>query len=177
MNRATPAKDLAEAINQKLLHAYQFPRLHDGHRCALNEIAVVPAADQSVKLHVSIDGVPVSSEPVIGSGVLVATGAGSTGWNMAAGGSARHALSADLSLTFINAYSPRVPPMVVPFDSRITVTPHERNKRPARTRIDGVSQPRTHEQVFHIDLSGTPVEILYMPDHNFTRRMIAKVIR
>ena len=177
MNRRQAPEVYADILNQKRYLDHPFHRLTDRSHTAFNEFAVVPSGDQASKLRVTVDGDPISDEPVIGSGVLVSTAPGSTGWNMACGGTARHPLSQDISVTFINAYSPRVPPFIVPATSTIQIDVCEQDKRPCVTKSDGVTM---QEGVSTVTVSKTlqdPVVVLYAADHNFTRRMIGKVIR
>jgi NAD+ kinase len=178
MNRSQEPQQLARDLIVGNIQRVEFARLRElsSKALAFNELAVLPRGDQASKLAVYVDGQPIADEPVIGSGVLVATSQGSTGWNMACGGSARHPLSHDLSLTFVNPYSPRVPPMVLPAGSKIRIDAHEQSKRPCVLKVDGASEDAGSYKTWLIT-AGDNITVLYNGDHDFTRRMINKVIR
>ena len=178
MNRRMPAQKLALHMRRWQVKPLAFRRIqiagHSKHQ-AFNEIAIVPNGDQAAKLMVYVNNQPVSNEPVIGSGVMLTTAQGSTGWSMACGSAAVHPLLDILCLTFINAYSPRVPPMILPSSSIVKVEVVEPSKRPCIAKLDGRAERIVQEQyVLH---AGSKINAIYTADHNFTRRMIGKVIR
>lgn len=176
MNRSMDVDQVIERVERGRTTTHRLPLLSHANFFALNEMAVLPDNDQAAKLKVYVDGYPITTEPVIGGGVIIATGAGSTGFNLAAGGAARIPTDPALSITFVNAYSPRPHPIVVPQNSKVLIQVAESRKRPAKLVVDGKRGKKIIGGEISIRQQGH-VEVLYFDDHNFIRRMISKVVR
>lgn len=148
----------------------------DEKLCAFNEFYIHNAAGQAAKLLVKVNGNPVTEEPVICSGITICTPQGSTGFASTTGASCLTPDIEAMGVVFVNPYHPRPAPMVIGLDNNIEVEMVDAEHRPCRVNFDGRSKVLTTNKVI-INRCPTPVEVGYTHDHNFTRRMIAKVIR
>src|SRR5690606_13653430 len=73
---------------------------------AMNEVSLLRETRQTAKLKISIDGV-VRMDELICDGIIVATPAGSTAYNLSAHGPIMPLSAALLALTPISAFRPR----------------------------------------------------------------------
>ena len=107
------------------------------HRAlAINEVSMLRQARQTAKLRVSIDGT-VRMEELVCDGVLVATPAGSTAYNLSAHGPIIPLTAQVLALTPISAFRPRRwRGALLPHNARVTVEVLEADKRPVSAVAD-----------------------------------------
>lgn len=143
---------------------------------AINEVSLFRERYQAAKLKICIDGKERLAE-LICDGVLVATPAGSTAYNLSAHGPILPINTPLLALTPISPFRPRRwRGALIPNKARITVTVMEPEKRP-------VSAVADHFEIRHV----VKVEIekarnvdLYMmfdPDHGLEERVLAEQFR
>lgn len=118
---------------------------------ALNEIAIESGGGHVLTLDLAIDATPLSR--LVGNGVLVATPAGSTAYNLAAGGPIVLAGLDALVLTPICPHTLAQRPMLVSARSVITVRPLSASGRP-RLVADGQEWSPTLEADDVITISG-----------------------
>lgn len=143
MNRYDPA-GLPERVaraEQVTLHPLQMTaKSSDGieHRLvAINEVSLLRESAQAAKLSLEIDGRERMPELVC-DGVIVATPAGSTAYNLSAHGPILPLSSAVLALTPISAFRPRRwRGALVPHQARVRFEILEGDKRPVSATADG----------------------------------------
>jgi NAD+ kinase len=107
------------------------------HRAlAINEVSMLRQTRQTAKLRLSIDGT-VRMEELVCDGVLVATPAGSTAYNLSAHGPIIPLTAQVLALTPISAFRPRRwRGALLPHAARVTVEVLEADKRPVSAVAD-----------------------------------------
>ena len=107
------------------------------HRAlAINEVSLLRETRQTAKLRVSIDGTVRMTE-LICDGVLLATPAGSTAYNLSAHGPIIPLNGQVLALTPISAFRPRRwRGALLPHTARVTIEVLEANKRPVSAVAD-----------------------------------------
>ena len=107
------------------------------HRAlAINEVSMLRQTRQTAKLRLSIDG-KVRMEELVCDGVLVATPAGSTAYNLSAHGPIIPLTAQVLALTPISAFRPRRwRGALLPHNARVTVEVMEADKRPVSAVAD-----------------------------------------
>ncbi|MBI2077339.1 MAG: NAD(+)/NADH kinase [Euryarchaeota archaeon] len=107
---------------------------------AANEITVQTAKiAKLIKYQVRIDGEVMDT--LRGDGVIVATATGSTGYNLSVGGPILHPAVQGMVISPIAPFRLAARPVVIPFDSLVTVTlvqgATERTDKIARAVVDG----------------------------------------
>ena len=143
---------------------------------AFNEVAVTRHSGQSVHLRVSIDGVERIAT-FVGDGMIVATAAGSTAYNLSAHGPIIPLGSNLLAVTPVSPFRPRRwKGALVPHTAHIAFDNLDPQKRPLATTAD------FHELFNVVSLAvqedkSTAVELLFDPDHLLEERIIAEQFR
>lgn len=146
------------------------------HSLAINEVSLFREIYQAAKLQISIDGL-VRMKELICDGVLVATPAGSTAYNLSAYGPILPINAKLLALTPISPFRPRRwRGALLPNTAKITIDVLEPNKRPVSAVADHF-ETRDVQRV-HIEQS-SDVELLMMfdPGHNLDERILAEQFR
>jgi NAD+ kinase len=143
---------------------------------AINEVSLFRETYQAAKLRISVDG-KVRMEELICDGLLVATPAGSTAYNLSAYGPILPINSPLLALTPISPFRPRRwRGALVPNQAHITILALEHDKRPVSAAADHVEMRdivRVEiEQARHVDLF-----MLFDPDHSLDERILAEQFR
>ncbi len=138
---------------------------------AINEVSVFRETRQAAKIRISIDG-NVRLEELICDGVLVATPAGSTAYNLSAHGSIIP-LDADiLALTPISAFRPRRwRGALLPGSARVAFDVLESDKRP----VSVVADNQEFRSIVHIEViedRGAELRLLFDPEHNLEERIL-----
>ena len=187
MNPRHCVKELLPSLKAYRFRTEQHPVLeatvhmeHGGRetRRALNDIVLERAGGQAVRLRLLVDGVLLNE--FSGDGVIVSTSAGSTAYNLAAGGPAFHPRIPAVAVTPL--YPHRAAPfhslqfpVLLPLDSRLELGGLELEKRPVRLLADG----RTLEGLTSVEVfdSGLRVNILRMESHEFVSALARKFIR
>lgn len=107
------------------------------HRAlAINEVSLLRETRQTAKLRISIDGT-VRMQELICDGVLLATPAGSTAYNLSAHGPIIPLNGQVLALTPISAFRPRRwRGALLPHTARVTIEVLEAEKRPVSAVAD-----------------------------------------
>ena len=154
--------------------------LEDGHAhiaYAFNEFVLERQTGQAVRLQVSIDGIAFNR--FAGDGFVISTPAGSTAYNLAAGGPAVHPQVKGFVLTPL--YPHRAEPfhsmqfsLMLPQDSRISVESEDLPKRHMRLVVDG--RPIKGVACVEILDSQKRVTLLRTPDRDFVRMLSQKFI-
>ena len=111
-------------------------------RMAFNEVSLLRQTHQAAKLKISIDG-QVRLEELICDGIIVATPAGSTAYNLSAHGPILPINSPLLALTPISAFRPRRwRGALLPHEARVIIEVLEADKRPVAAVADHVRSAR-----------------------------------
>lgn len=143
---------------------------------AINEVSLFRERYQAAKLRIAIDG-KVRMEELICDGVLIATPAGSTAYNLSAHGPILPINTPLLALTPISPFRPRRwRGALIPNKARITVSVLEHEKRP-------VSAVADHFEIRHVvkveieKARNTDLYMMFDPDHGLEERVLAEQFR
>jgi NAD+ kinase len=140
---------------------------------AFNEVAVTRGSAQSINIRVSIDGIE-RLDNFVGDGLIVATAAGSTAYNLSANGPILPLGSRLVAVTPVSPFRPRRwRGALVPYTAQIALTNLDPTKRPASATADFRELPRVESVSVHQDLSAR-VQLLFDPDHSLDERIIAE---
>ena len=147
------------------------------HRAiAFNEVSLLRQRHQAAKLMIAIDGKP-RLEELICDGVLVATPAGSTAYNLSAHGPILPINSDLLALTPISAFRPRGwRGAILPHQAKVTITILEGDKRPVAAVADHV-EVRHVRQVEIAQDQAKSARILFDPGHSLAERVLREQFR
>ncbi|MBT6510208.1 MAG: NAD kinase [Rhodospirillaceae bacterium] len=142
------------------------------HRAmAINEVSVFRETRQAAKIRISIDD-QVRLEELVCDGVLVATPAGSTAYNLSAHGPILPIGSRSLALTPISAFRPRRwRGAILPEDTRVSFDVLDHNKRP----VSAVADSTEVRDVVSVEIAcdeSRAVRLLFDPEHNLEERIL-----
>jgi NAD+ kinase len=143
---------------------------------AINEVSLFRQTFQAAKIRISIDAT-VRLEELICDGVLVATPAGSTAYNLSVHGPILPINAPLLALTPISAFRPRRwRGALLPLEAKIAFDVLEPEKRPVsavadHTEIRSVRRVEV-EQASHVDLF-----MLFDPGHSLDERILSEQFR
>jgi NAD+ kinase len=138
---------------------------------AINEVALLRETRQAAKIAIHIDGV-VRMPELICDGVLIATPAGSTAYNLSAHGPILPIGSGVLALTPISAFRPRRwRGALLPHSAEVVFEVREWQKRPVSavadyTEVREVTEVRVRED------RGKTLRLLFDPEHNLEERIL-----
>jgi NAD+ kinase len=144
---------------------------------ALNDFVMERTGGQGVRLRVLINGIVLNE--FSGDGVIIATSAGSTAYNLAAGGPVFHPRIPAMALTPL--YPHRAAPfhslqfsVLIPIDSRVDLVGGEVEKRPIRFLADG----RLYDGASSVTVrdSGLRIRLLRIESHEFVATLARKFI-
>jgi NAD+ kinase len=140
---------------------------------AINEVSLLRETAQAAKLEISIDR-RVRMEELICDGVMVATPAGSTAYNLSAHGPILPMDAALLALTPISAFRPRRwRGAVLPERAQVTVKTLEPEKRP----VSAVADHAEFRNVVEVEIQQDRSHRLFMlfdADHSLDERILAE---
>jgi len=142
---------------------------------ALNDIYFNRSTRQSCRLNVKVDDIVVA-EKIQGDGLVVCTSLGSTGYNLAAGGSSVHPEISAIGLTPLAIHTPvQFKPMVFPLDSKILVEVLEPKKRRVQLAADIIE----YKNVLRAEIkkSEFSFRLALLEGESFTKRIIEKIMR
>lgn len=140
---------------------------------AINEVSLLRQTHQAAKLAIFIDGRPRLDE-LICDGVLVATPAGSTAYNLSAHGPILPINAQLLALTPISAFRPRRwRGALLPSHVTVTLKCLERDKRPVAAAADHVEIRRVAQVDISEDRDASCL-IMFDPDHSWDERILAE---
>jgi NAD+ kinase len=138
---------------------------------AINEVSLLRQSRQAAKLRLSIDGV-VRMEELICDGVLVATAAGSTAYNLSAHGPIVPMGAPLLALTPISAFRPRRwRGALLPNTTRVVIEVLDPGKRPVSATADSL-EVRDVTRVEVREDAETSLHLLFDPEHALEERII-----
>jgi NAD+ kinase len=143
---------------------------------AINEVSLFRQRYQAAKLQVAIDG-KIRLDELICDGILVATPAGSTAYNLSAHGPILPIKSSLLAVTPISPFRPRRwRGALVPNKAHITITVLEPEKRP----VSAVADHFETRNVVKVEIEQARAIELYMMfdrDHGLEERILAEQFR
>lgn len=138
---------------------------------ALNEVSLLRQTRQAAKIRISVDGV-VRIPELICDGVLLATPAGSTAYNLSAHGPIVPLKTRVLALTPISAFRPRRwRGALLPSDATIKFEILEQEKRP----VSAVADHTEVRNVTSVEVREDPAQqmkLLFDPEHNLEQRIL-----
>ena len=138
---------------------------------AINEVSMLRQSAQASKLRISLDG-HVRMGELIADGILVATPAGSTAYNLSANGPILPLESPLMALTAISSFRPRHwRGALLPDKAVVTVEVLEADKRPVIAVADHVSVRRVARVTISMDHT-TGIELLHDPGHSMEERIL-----
>jgi NAD+ kinase len=143
---------------------------------AVNEASMLRQSYQAAKLRISIDG-QVRLEELICDGVLVATPAGSTAYNLSAHGPIIPINAPLLALTPISPFRPRRwRGALLPNHVRVRFDVLEPDKRPVNAVADHIEFKSVRE-VEIAENRGSECLIMFDADHSWNERILAEQFR
>jgi NAD+ kinase len=143
---------------------------------AINEVSLFRETYQAARLRISIDGT-IRLEELICDGVLVATPAGSTAYNLSAYGPILPINTALLALTPICPFRPRRwRGALLPDRAHIGFSVLEGNKRPVSAVADNIE----FRSVVEVEVRSDPeraIKIMFDPGHALGERILSEQFR
>jgi len=140
---------------------------------AINEVSLLRRSYQAAKLRISIDG-QVRLTELVADGVLLATPAGSTAYNLSAHGPILPLESPLLALTPVSAFRPRsFRGALLPNKVTVDIYVLEPQKRP----VNAVADHTEVKSVLHVRIAqseDTTARILSDPDRSWSDRILAE---
>jgi len=147
----------------------QSGRRHERH--AINEVSLFRQSAQAAHLRILVDGQERLAE-LVADGVLVATPAGSTAYNLSVQGPIIPINAPLLALTPISPFRPRRwRGALLPASAKITIDVQESDKRP----VAAVADHDEVRSVVAVDVSmdqGISINMLFDPGHNLDDRIL-----
>lgn len=138
---------------------------------AINEVSLLRETRQAAKIRISVDGI-VRLDELICDGVLIATPAGSTAYNLSAHGPIIPVGSPILALTPICAFRPRRwRGALLPHAARIRFEILEADKRPVSAVAD-YTEARDVTEVEVVEDRKVSLTLLFDPEHNLEERIL-----
>jgi NAD+ kinase len=138
---------------------------------AINEVSLLRQSHQAAKLRLQIDGV-VRLEELICDGVLIATPAGSTAYNLSAHGPIVPIGAPLLALTPISAFRPRRwRGALLPNTTRVVIEVIDPDKRPVSATAD-FTEVRNVARVEVREDATNSLHLLFDPEHALEERII-----
>ncbi|HUI17329.1 MAG TPA: NAD kinase [Alphaproteobacteria bacterium] len=138
---------------------------------AINEVSLLRETRQSAKIRIEIDGVTRLDE-LICDGILVATPAGSTAYNLSAHGPIIPLGSGVLALTAICPFRPRRwRGALLPHSAKVRFRILEAEKRPVSAVAD-YTEARDVVEVEVVEDRRVSLTLLFDPEHNLEERIL-----
>ena len=143
---------------------------------AFNEVSLLRQTHQAAKLQLSIDE-RVRLDELICDGLIVATPAGSTAYNLSAHGPILPINSPLMVITPISAFRPRAwRGAILPHEARVEITVLEPQKRP----VSAVADHHEFRHVEHVKIEqdvSLNVRIMFDAGHSLAERVLAEQFR
>jgi NAD+ kinase len=147
------------------------------HRAyAINEVSLLRQSYQAAKMRISIDG-KIRMAELIADGLLVATPAGSTAYNLSAHGPILPIYAPLMALTPLSAFRPRTwRGALLPDGVEVRIEALETEKRPVNAVADNVEFKSVVEVNVKQDRKAESL-ILFDPDHSWDERILSEQFR
>jgi NAD+ kinase len=140
---------------------------------AFNEVSATRHAGQTVNLRITVDGIERLAA-YAGDGVIIATAAGSTAYNLSAHGPIIPIGSNLLALTPVSPFRPRRwRGALLPDTAEIVIENLDPAKRPLAATADKVEFVHVHSVTVREDPS-VVITLLFDPNHTLEERIIAE---
>jgi NAD+ kinase len=170
LNRLQEAKETA-------LHPLKMTATDGGGKYttahAINEVSLLRQTAQAAKIRIYVDGV-MRLDALVCDGVLIATPAGSTAYNLSAHGPIIPITANLLALTPISAFRPRRwRGALLPDKAHVTIEILEADKRPVSASADGY-EVRNAQQVEICQDFQARYRLLFDPHHNLEERILGE---
>jgi NAD+ kinase len=144
---------------------------HEHTALALNEVSIFRATFQAAKIEIAVDG-STRLEELICDGILLATPAGSTAYNLSAHGPILPITAELLALTPISPFRPRRwRGALLSNHAVVTFRIHESGKRPVNVAADAAEFEAVNEVTVREDRSFKST-LLYDPGHSLEERVL-----
>ena len=138
---------------------------------AINEVSMLRQSAQASKLRISVDG-HVRMGELIADGILVATPAGSTAYNLSVNGPILPLDAPLMALTPISAFRPRRwRGALLPDRARVVIEVLEADKRPVAATADHFEIRRVQRVEVETD-HATSLVLLHDPGHSLDERIL-----
>lgn len=138
---------------------------------AINEVSLLRETRQTAKLRISVDDT-IRVEELICDGILLATPAGSTAYNLSAHGPVIPIEAALLALTPISAFRPRRwRGALLPYRSKVKFEVLEIEKRPVSAVADH-TEVRNVREVTICEAKDVSITMLFDKDHSLEERIM-----
>ncbi|MGE3874721.1 MAG: NAD kinase, partial [Parvibaculaceae bacterium] len=149
---------------------------HEHKAMAFNEVSLLRQTHQSAALKISIDG-HVRLEELKCDGIILATPAGSTAYNLSAHGPILPINSPLLALTPISPFRPRRwRGAIIPHQARVVIESLEAEKRPVAAVADQF-EVRNISKVEIAEDRKRSARLLFDPGHSLAERVLAEQFR
>jgi NAD+ kinase len=143
---------------------------------AINEVSLLRQSYQAAKLEIAIDG-QIRLKELICDGILVATPAGSTAYNLSAHGPILPIYAPLLALTPLSAFRPRTwRGALLPDHVEVRLTALEADKRPINAVADNVEFKSVIEVRVKQDRQAESL-VLFDRDHSWDERILSEQFR
>lgn len=138
---------------------------------AINEVALFRQTHQAAKIQIVVDGV-IMMEELICDGIMAATPAGSTAYNLSANGPILPIRSKLMALTPISAFRPRRwRGALLPLETALEFRILEQQKRPVSATADHL-EVRDVQAVSVEAAADIELQLLYNPGHGLEERLL-----
>ena len=164
-----------EAAHRSVIHPLLMETCDTEGRChrarAINEVYLLRQTHQTAKLRIAVDG-HIRLEELIADGVLAATAAGSTAYNLSVGGPILPLNAKLLALTPISAFRPRRwRGALLPDHARIRIEVLDAGHRPVAAVADHTEFRRVSTVETWLD-EDTNLVLLHDPGHSLDERIL-----
>lgn len=140
---------------------------------AINEVSMLRQSYQAASLRISIDS-RMRLEALICDGILLATPAGSTAYNLSAHGPILPLDAPLLALTPVSPFRPRRwRGALLPNSAKVEIFVNEPDKRPVNAVADHVEIKSVHKITIHEDKNSNGI-LLFDPQHSWDERILAE---
>jgi NAD+ kinase len=143
---------------------------------AINEVSLYRLTHQAARLRVSVDG-EVRLEELVADGILVATPAGSTAYNLSVHGPILPINASLLALTPISPFRPRRwRGALLPSSARVSIEVLEPEKRP----VSAVADHTEFRNIFKAEIAeerGIGLRLMFDPGHELDERVLREQFR
>jgi NAD+ kinase len=143
---------------------------------AINEVSIYRLSHQAARLRLSVDG-EVRLEELVADGVLVATPAGSTAYNLSVHGPILPINASLLALTPISPFRPRRwRGALLPSSARVTIEVLEPEKRP----VSAVADHTEFRNILKAEIAeerGIGLRLMFDPGHELDERVLREQFR